>query len=90
VAGVVVGVNAKLLLALARVDVRYIFYHSLLAIVRGSTSFLGPSATKKRSKENAFPQSVLSVPSVQATAFGSRVERCSLELRTVEAPNRRR
>ena len=33
--------------------------------------------TKKRSKENAFQQSVLSVPSVQTTAFGSRVARCS-------------
>src|SRR5271154_3302241 len=38
---------------------------------------MGGTATKKRSKENASPQSVLSVPSVQTTAFGSRVERCS-------------
>jgi hypothetical protein len=27
--------------------------------VRGGTSFLFPTAKKKRSKENAFPQSVL-------------------------------
>jgi hypothetical protein len=39
---------------------------------------------KKRSKENAFPQSVLSVPGVHASAFGSRVERCSLERRMFE------
>jgi hypothetical protein len=72
-----------LLLTLARV-VSWLYFLSLLAPVRGGTSFLGPSATKKRSKENAFQQSVLSVPSVQATAFGSRVERCSLELRMFE------
>ena len=72
-----VGVDAGLLLlTLARV-VFWLNFLSLLATVRGGTSFLGPSATKKRSKENAFPQSVLSVPSVQTTAFGSRVARCS-------------
>ena len=65
-----------LLLTLARV-VCELYFLSLLATVRGGTSFLCPTATKKRSKENAFPQTVLSVPSVQATAFGSRVERCS-------------
>ena len=47
-------------------------------------SLSNTTATKKRSKENAFPQSILSVPSVQTTAFGSRVERCSLELRMFE------
>ena len=76
-AGVVVGGNAGLVLrTLARVICDLIFL-SLLATVRGGTSFLCPTATKKRSKENASPQSVLSVPSVQTTAFGSRVERCS-------------
>src|SRR5471032_3104820 len=69
---------------LARVSC-WLDFLSLLATVRGGTSFLGPSATKKRSKENAFPQSILSVPSVQTTAFGSRVARCSLEPRFVEA-----
>ena len=84
-AGSSVGVAAGLLLrTLARV-VCELYFLSLLATVRGGTSFLGPSsATKKRSKENAFQQSVLSVPSVQTTAFGSRVERCSLEPRFVE------
>jgi hypothetical protein len=65
-------------------SLRWLYFLSLLATVRGGTSFLGPSATKKRSKENASQQSILSVPSVQATAFGSRVERCSLERRTLE------
>jgi hypothetical protein len=72
-----------MLLASARVQC-WLNFLSLLATVRGGTSFLGPSATKKRSKENAFPQSVLSVPSVQTTAFGSRIERCSLEQRMFE------
>src|SRR5471032_986514 len=72
-----------LLLTLARVVCELNFL-SLLATVRGGTSFLCPTATKKRSKENASPQSVLSVPSVQTTAFGSRVARCSLERRCVE------
>jgi hypothetical protein len=74
---VAVGVSAGLLLrTLARVQC-WLDFLSLLATVRGGTSFLCPTATKKRSKENASPQSVLSVPSVQATAFGSRVARCS-------------
>src|SRR3984957_17914765 len=72
-----------LLLTLARV-LCWLNFLSLLATVRGGTSFLCPTATKKRSKENASPQSVLSVPSVQTTAFGSRVERCSLEPPTLE------
>src|SRR6202042_162570 len=79
-----VGVGAGLLLLTsARVEC-WLNFLSLLATVRGGTSFLCPTATKKRSKENAFPQSVLSVPSVQTTAFGSRVARCSLEPRCVE------
>ncbi len=73
----VVRVDAGLLLrTLARVEC-WLYFLSLLATVRGGTSFLCPTATKKRSKENAFQQSILSVPSVHATAFGSRVERCS-------------
>ena len=79
------GVSAGLLLlTLARVQC-WLNFLSLLATVRGGTSFLCPTATKKRSKENASPQSVLSVPSVQTTAFGSHVARCSLEPPIVEA-----
>ncbi len=82
--GSAIGVDAGLLLrTLARVKC-WQYFLSLLATVRGGTSFLCPTATKKRSKENASPQSVLSVPSVQTTAFGSRVARCSLEPRTLE------
>jgi hypothetical protein len=57
--GAVVGVGVDaglLLLTLARV-ICWQYFLSLLATVRGGTSFLGPSATKKRSKENAFQQS---------------------------------
>jgi hypothetical protein len=83
VLGSVVKVDAGLLLlTLARV-LCWLNFLSLLATVRGGT-FLGPSATKKRSKENASQQSVLSDPSVQTTAFGSRVVRCSLEPPTLE------
>ena len=50
----VVGVGAGLLLlTLARV-LCWQYFLSLLATVRGGTSFLCPTATKKRSKENAF------------------------------------
>jgi hypothetical protein len=81
---VVVEVIAGLLLLTLAGVVCELDFLSLLATVRGGTSFPGPSATKKRSKENAIQQSILSVPSVQTTAFGSRVERCSLERRTLE------
>jgi hypothetical protein len=52
-----VGVDAGLvLLTLARV-LFLLYFLSLLATMRGGTSFLCPTATKKRSKENAFQQS---------------------------------
>ena len=69
--------GAGLLLLTPARDLCLLNFLALLATVRGGTSFLCPTATKKRSKENASPQSVLSVPSVQTTAFGSRVARCS-------------
>jgi hypothetical protein len=53
----VVGVSAGLLLRMFARVIYWQYFLSLLATVRGGTSFLGPSATKKRSKENAFPQS---------------------------------
>ena len=57
VPGAVVGVGAGLvLLRLSRV-ICWQYFLSLLATVRGGTSFLCPTATKKRSKENASPQS---------------------------------
>jgi hypothetical protein len=40
----------------------WLIFLALLATVRGGTSFLGPSATKKRSKENASPPLILKCP----------------------------
>ena len=53
VLGLAVGVHAGLLLSVLAVCMSRIFSLSLLATVRGGTSFLS-KATKKRSKENAF------------------------------------
>jgi hypothetical protein len=59
---VVVGLGAGLLL-LQSLRVRcYLIFLSLLATVRGGTSFLCQTATKKRSKENAFQPLVLKWP----------------------------
>jgi hypothetical protein len=59
---VAVGVNAGLLLfELARV-LFWLISLALLATVRGGTSFLFPTAKKKRSKENASQPLVLKCP----------------------------
>jgi uncharacterized membrane protein len=52
-----VGVDAGLLLLRSERVICWQYFLSLLATVRGGTSFLCPAATKKRSKENAFQQS---------------------------------
>jgi hypothetical protein len=49
------------LLRLLRVP-SWLIFLALLATVRGGTSFLFPTAKKKRSKENAFPQSAHKCP----------------------------
>jgi hypothetical protein len=51
----VVGVDAGLLLLRLSRGLCFLYFLALLATVRGGTSFLCPTATKKRSKENAFP-----------------------------------
>jgi len=57
-----VGVDAGLLLfELSRVPCWTIFL-ALLATMRGGTSFLCPTATKKRSKENALQPLILKCP----------------------------
>ena len=59
---VAVGVNAGLLLfELARV-LFWLIFLALLATVRGGTSFLFPTAKKKRSKENASQPLILKCP----------------------------
>jgi hypothetical protein len=50
----VVGVNAGLLLLSLVVYLGWLICLSLLATARGGASFLLSKATKKRSKENAF------------------------------------
>ena len=60
--GIAVGVGAGLLLfGLSRV-LSYLISLALLATVRGGTSFLCPTATKKRSKENASQPLILKCP----------------------------
>jgi hypothetical protein len=51
----VVGVGAGLLLLRPERVLCFLYFLALLATVRGGTSFLFPTAKKKRSKENAFP-----------------------------------
>ncbi|MGV7242843.1 hypothetical protein [Caballeronia sp. M23-90] len=50
-----VGVYAGLLLFRSSRVLLYLTFLALLATVRGGTSFLFPTAKKKRSKENASP-----------------------------------
>jgi hypothetical protein len=49
------GVDAGLLLLRLSRGLFWMYFLALLATVRGGTSFLCPTATKKRSKENASP-----------------------------------
>ncbi|WP_218778389.1 hypothetical protein, partial [Caballeronia sordidicola] len=60
--GLAVGGDAGLLLfRLTRVRF-YLIFLALLATVRGGTSFLFPTAKKKRSKENASQPPILKCP----------------------------
>jgi hypothetical protein len=59
---VAVGAGAGLLLFGIPRILFYLTSLALLATVRGGTSFLGPSATKKRSKENASQPLILKCP----------------------------
>jgi hypothetical protein len=56
------GVYAGLLLSRLSRVYRYLIFLALLATVRGGTSFLFPTAKKKRSKENAFQPLILKCP----------------------------
>ena len=64
-----VGVDAGLLLFGLVECLSWLFSLSLLATVRGGTSFLCPTATKKRSKENAFQPLILKCPQRAGTSF---------------------
>ena len=78
-----VWVYAGLLLSALVVCVSWIFSLSLLATVRGSTSFLCKRA-KKRSKETRSNHRQVSVPSVQARSFWHLIARCSQDSRMFE------
>ncbi|MDP9158366.1 MAG: hypothetical protein M3O74_29495, partial [Pseudomonadota bacterium] len=60
--GVGVGVGAGLLLFRSSRVPPWLIFFALLATVRGGTSFLFPTAKKKRSKENAFQPLILKCP----------------------------
>jgi predicted benzoate:H+ symporter BenE len=56
------GVDAGLMLFRPSRVLSWLAFLALLATVRGGTSFLFPTAKKKRSKENAFQPLILKCP----------------------------
>ena len=85
VLGVVVGVSAGLLLLALVVCVSRIFSLSLLATVRGGTSFLCPKRQRNEAKKALSNHRLVSVPSVQARSFWHLIARCSPDWRMFEA-----
>ena len=77
VSGLVVGVNAGLLLSGLVVFLSRIFSLSLLATVRGGTSFLCPKRQRNEAKKALSNHRLVSVPSVQAKSFWHLIARCS-------------
>src|SRR5471030_2650826 len=61
-----------------------IFSSSLLATVRGGTSFLCPKRQRNEAKKTLLKQATLSVHSVQFLFIGAPKARCSLERRMCE------
>ena len=61
-----------------------IFSLSLLATVRGGTSFLCPKRQRNEAKKALSNQGRVSVPSVQAKSFWHLIARCSQDLRMFE------
>ena len=74
-----VGVNAGLLLSALVVCVSRIFSLSLLATVRGGTSFLCPKRQRNEAKKTLSDQGLISVHSVQFSYMGTPKARCSPE-----------
>src|ERR1700692_2102462 len=75
--GLVVGVDAGLLLLRSAVGLSELFSLSLLATVRGGTSFLCPKRQRNEAKKALSNQGRVSVPSVQARSFWHLIARCS-------------
>ena len=63
--GLVVGVDAGLLLLRSAVGLSELFSLSLLATVRGGTSFLCPKRQRNEAKKTLSNHGQVSVPSVQ-------------------------
>src|SRR5471032_1950507 len=84
VPGLAVGVIAGLLLSGLAVCMSRIFSLSLLATVRGGTSFLCPKRQRNEAKKTLLKQATLSVHSVQFLFIGAPKARCSPEPRMCE------
>src|ERR1700692_2742140 len=82
--GLVVGVDAGLLLLRSAVGLSELFSLSLLATVRGGTSFLCPKRQRNEAKKALSNNRQVSVPSVQAKSFWHLIARCSPDLRMFE------
>src|SRR5471030_818839 len=84
VLGLAVGVHAGLLLSALAVCVSWMFSLSLLATVRGGTSFLCPKRQRNEAKKTLSNHATLSVHSVQFLFIGAPKARCSPERRMFE------
>src|SRR5476651_77886 len=82
--GLAVGVSAGLLLLKLVVCMSRIFSLSLLATVRGGTSFLCPKRQRNEAKKTLSKHATLSVHSVQFLFIGAPKARCSPEPRMCE------
>ena len=78
------GVNAGLVLSAVVVCESRIFSLSLLATVRGGTSFLCPKRQRNEAKKALLNHATLSVHSVQFLFIGAPKARCSPERRMCE------
>src|SRR5471030_1769060 len=79
-----VGVNAGLVLSALVVCLSRIFSLSLLATVRGGTSFLCPKRQRNEAKKTLSKRRHVSVHSVQFPYLGTPKARCSPEPRMCE------
>src|SRR5476649_2328936 len=79
VPGLAVGVSAGLLLSALAVCMSRIFSLSLLATVRGGTSFPCPKRQRNEAKKTLSNHATLSVHSVQFPFIGAPKARCSPE-----------
>jgi hypothetical protein len=82
--GLAVGVSAGLVLPVLVVCLCSLFSLSLLATVRGGTSFLCPKRQRNEAKKTLSKQGLISVHSVQLQYLGTRKVQCSPEQRMFE------